>query len=179
MKKVVYGVLLIAVFGLTACGNDKKETSSSSKVNELESRVKELESSSSSEADTQNRATEIVNKFKAEGLPVFDEEVATEEKLKESDYDLSSSSYFYYVTKDSIPDTLFSNLINVEVATDKENTEKIVNNNETRNKNAAGERASWVVKYAVNDKLNAVLTVGSAVSDEDFNKYKEVFESIK
>ncbi|ALS03062.1 hypothetical protein ATZ33_17260 [Enterococcus silesiacus] len=177
MKKIAIICIFSGLF-LVGCGDSNKDTkTANSKVDQLESRVKELESSSSTEKE--DTATEIVNTFKEKGLPVFDPQTTGQEKLNESDYDLSSSNYFYYAAKDSIPDTLFANLINVEVATDKENTEKIINNNETRNENAAGDRVSWLVRYVVNEKLNAVLTVGSAVSDEDFNKYKEVFEQIK
>lgn len=176
MKKVVYGVILIAVFGLTACGNDKKEASSSSKVEQLESRVKELESSSTEE-DTQNKATEIVNKFKAEGLPVFDEVETSKSELKDLDNGILSQLSFYVKEQDTSDGNNVGFLVNISVCKDTNSKDEIVANTETLNKNSDGGLLS--VKYTVNEKINAILKVGSAVSDEDFNKYKEEFESIK
>ncbi|EOL43342.1 hypothetical protein [Enterococcus caccae] len=71
---MVYGVLLIAVFGLTACENDKK--TAISKVEELKSRVKDLESSSSEETQSSK-----INKDK-----IFAEEQSELNKIIVSDF---------------------------------------------------------------------------------------------
>lgn len=177
MKKVVYGIILIAAFGLTACGNDKKETSSSSKVEQLESRVKELESSSSSEAVTQNKAAEIVNKFKTKGLPVFNEFETSKSELKELNNGIVSQLSFYFKNQDTTNEKDITNLVNLSICDDSKSKDEIVANTEVLNKNSGGGPMS--VKYVVNDSINGILKVGSAISDEDFNKYKEVFENIQ
>ncbi|MEI5991393.1 hypothetical protein A5881_002928 [Enterococcus termitis] len=178
MKKIIILSLLSGLI-LVGCGSNsgKKETSES-KVDQLESRVKELEVLSSSEKEKENKATEIVNTFKEKGLPVFDEVETSKSELSGYDAQMESLVSFGYKPKDEIKEGDMSNVIIIQVCKNAEEMQKIISGNDDRNKNSADD-PSWVVKYAVNDKLNTVLTIGSAVSDDDFTKYKEVFESIK
>lgn len=84
MKKVVYGVILIAVFGLTACGNDKKEMSSSSKV-EQSTKLSTKESSkstSSTSVESSSETPQSTAVIQATQLP--ESEVSIEETVPSS-----------------------------------------------------------------------------------------------
>lgn len=177
MKKIIILSLLSGLF-LVGCGSnsDKKQTSAS-KVDQLESRVKELESSSNTEKEKENKAIEIVNTFKEKGLPVFDEFETSDSELKKLDSGISSQSSFYSKQQENSSESDITHLINISICEDSKAKDQIIANTETLNKNSNGGPMS--VKYVVNDSINGILKVGSSISDEDFNKYKEVFESIK
>ena len=180
MKKTIVGLAILSVMLFTGCSNDskKKNETDDSKVEQLESRVKELENTSSSEKTESDKASEIVKAFKSKGLPVFNEKNSSSEILNENDW-VSSVSFQYKPEKELNEDELVANTISFVIANDSSGIKQVVENNDTRNSNATEDYSSWKVKTATNEKINAVLTVGSAISDEDFNKYKEVFESIK
>lgn len=188
MKKVIYGVLLIAVFGLTACGNDKNETTASSKVDQLESRVKELESSSSSEAATKEDEDAVLADIKSD----------TNKKIAKAFFDAGLEMY---VNKDiglgvteidtenfaaflePIPETGLSFFIkNVNTGNgyilqvynypDNEQMASSVNSLES-------DEYSVPNRIAKNDRIHSFITASEEMSESDFNKYKEVFEKIQ
>ncbi|WP_430598335.1 hypothetical protein [Enterococcus sp. AZ177] len=95
MKKVVYGFIFIAVFGLTACGNDKKETSSSSKVEQSESRVKNSESSSSAEVEESSKKEVKVSGTSHEKTVIVSENIDPAEYVDGNKNNGLQSSDFY------------------------------------------------------------------------------------
>jgi len=186
MKKVVYGVILIAVFGLTACGNDKKETSSSSKVEQLESRVKELESSLSSDVDQSDRSKDevlseiksdtnkkIVSAFIDKGLKVYNNGTVAVLETENTSNDIQEYDPTYtmnFAEQNDNPNLYF--------------TVTIFDSSEDLN-SAYDLKSSEEYDYFLskNDHINSLL-IGEVVKKSDesetlFNKYKEVFESIQ
>ena len=188
MRKVIYGVLLIAVFGLTACGNDNKETTASSKVEQLESRVKELESSSSSEAPTKEDEEAVLADIKSD----------TNRKIAEAFFDAGLEMYVNKdiglgVTEidtindaaylDPIPETGLS-FYTEKVDTGLEYIIWIFTYPDETQMNAAidnFENAEYSTPKRIdkNIHINSFITSSEEMSEADFNKYKEVFENIK
>lgn len=181
MKKVIYGVLSVAVFGLTACDNDKKETFSSSKVELLESRVKELESSSGSEAlskeDEDNIFAEvqsstnkkIVSAFLDNNLVMYNNESIGISETIDDPYDPNGfesyeSGMTFYAEKNDIVLSVytFANADAMKSAIElREQDENI--------------------SLSKNEKIGSILFGYPTTNSEKdlFNKYKEVFESIQ
>lgn len=190
MKKVIYGVLLIAVFGLTACGNDKKETTASSKVEQLESRVKELESSSSSEAPTKEDEEAVLTDIKSD----------TNKKIAKAFFDAGLEMYVnkndglgvletdtatFAAFLDPIPETGLSFYIKdddsgneyeyVLQAYNYPNTDQM----NTAIDNFKNDENFVPSRIASNSHINSFINASEEMSEADFNKYKEVFEKIQ
>ncbi|MBO0438982.1 hypothetical protein [Candidatus Enterococcus ikei] len=192
MKKVVYGVLLIAVFGLTACGNDKKETSSSSKVEQLESRVKELESSSTKASEMSKQDEEkilsdmtsetnkkIAKAFMSHNLKMDYQDGLTSYEYLPNSYDLENSqtkfiSQFGF-NAEELADGGGIGIETYQSIEDLKNGEKYLK-----------ESSSSPLYMATNDKILSLMytyqpkdSANKTKMDEEFNKYKEVFEKIQ
>ena len=116
--------------------------------------------------------------FKSKGLPVFDETPTSQEKLKELGNGVTSQFNFTTTKATASETSTVENLIIISICKNSESKDELVQNTEMLNKNA-GNDSVLSVRLVVNNNINGVLKVGSAISDEDFNKYKEVFESIK
>lgn len=190
MKKVVYGAILIAVFGLTACGNDKKETSSSSKVEQLESRVKELESSSSVEEPKQDKE-KILSSLTSD----TNKKIAEAFLDKDLDFKIESGSDSYEYIPDSYnadnnPTHALSkltfdtgNLIGVSSI----GIETYKSKDDLKNGENYLQEESYGDLYIVKNEniLSLMYTYKPNDSkekeqmDQEFNKYKEVFENIQ
>lgn len=189
MKKVIYGVLFIAVFGLTACGNDKKETTASSKVEQLESRVKELESSSSSSekeiegAQADRSDDEILSELNSEtnkkivkafldaGLTMYNYSYVGVSEMLELPEDaqrpIYESGISFYIEKGTD---------GVILAVENYPDEQLMSEGADYASNSID--APTVVK---NSNINSIL-YGLPKTDSEkelFNKYKETFENIK
>ncbi|MGM0217627.1 hypothetical protein [Enterococcus sp. AZ126] len=186
MKKVIYGVLLISVFGLTACGNNEKETSSSSKVEQLESRVKDLESSSSSDDKHIDRTKDeilseiksdankkIVSAFIDNGLNVYNNGTVAVLETENTSNDIPEYSPVYtmnFAEQNNDPNlyftiSIFGSLEDLNSAYDLKSSEE------------------YDYYLSKNDHINALM-IGEAVKKSDeteniFNKYKKVFEQIQ
>lgn len=188
MKKVIYGVLLVAVFGLTACGNDKKETTASSKVEQLESRVKELESSSSSEAPTKEDEDAVLADIKSD----------TNKKIAQAFFDAGLEMYVNTSIglgiheMDTATDAAYLNPIpekGLSFYTEKVDTglEYIIwiftypdeNQMNTAIDNFNNDENFEQGRLASNSHINSFITADMSMSEAEFNKYKEVFESIQ
>lgn len=182
MKKVVYGVLLIAVFGLTACGNDKKETSSSSKVEQLESRVKELESSSSLEEPKENKEKilssltsdtnkKITKAFLDSGLEVKKQDaVDSIEHLPTPSDEVNNQNRF--ISQMGLQTAALDNT-RIDISTYE--TIEDLNNAEVYYSETYGD-----VLLAKNENiLSLMFSYKGEETENIFNKYKEVFEQIK
>lgn len=192
MKKVVYGVLLIAVFGLTACGNDKKETSSSSKVEQLESRVKELESSTveSAEAPKQDKEEILADMTSDTNKKIvgafLDKNLTLEPQNGTKKYEYIPESYeaennpTHSVSQLSFITEKLKSVGGIGIETyksieDLKNGEKYL------------EGESYGPLYmATNDKILSLMyayqpedSEGQTKMDKEFAKYKEVFEKIE
>ncbi|OTN83674.1 hypothetical protein A5819_003101 [Enterococcus sp. 7E2_DIV0204] len=192
MKKVVYGVLLIAVFGLTACGNDKKETTSSSKVEQLESRVKELESSSSSETkenkqDKEEILSDMTSDTNKKIVGAFlDKNLTLEPQNGTKTYEYIPESYeaennpTHSISQMGFDTGNLEGVSGIGIETyqsieDLKNGEKYLQ-----------EVSSGPLYMATNDKILSLMytyqpkdSTGKAKMDEEFAKYKEVFEKIE
>ncbi|MDA9472630.1 hypothetical protein [Enterococcus sp. 5H] len=188
MKKVIYGVLLIAVFGLTACGNDKKETTASSKVEQLESRVKELESSSSSEAPTKEDEDAVLADIKSDtnkkiaqaffdaGLEMYVNKdiglgVTEIDTINDAAYldPIPETGLSFYTEK---VDSGFEYIIKIYTYPDEAQMNMAIDNFEN------GEY-SVPQRVARNSHINSFITADMSMSEADFNKYKDVFEKIQ
>lgn len=185
MKKVVYGVLMIAVFGLTACGNDKKETSSSSKVEQLESRIKDLESSSSAEVEESKKVKEemlvnlksetnkkITKAFLDAGLEIEKQDaVDSIENIPSQAEEVDSQDN--YVSQLGFQTTASDNAKKITI-----NTYKTIEDlNEAEIYYIEAYRDLLLVK---NESILSIMF--SYKNDETvdiFNKYKEIFEKIQ
>lgn len=173
MKKVVYGVLLVAVFGLAACGNDKKENSSSSKVEQLESRVKELESSSSAEEPKQDK-----EKILSSLMSDTNKKIA--EAFLDNDLDMfnnenkgvfEAEDHTMYFSEEKTNPTLYFTVSNYD---------SLESLNSAYEQKKEENHELYITK---NDNLFSLMiaenTSGSMNSEQIFNKYKKVFEKIQ
>ncbi|GGD03801.1 hypothetical protein [Enterococcus wangshanyuanii] len=193
MKKVVYGVLLITIFGLAACGNGKKETSSSSKVDQLESRVKNLESSSSAEVEEskQDREEMLVNlksetnkkiasTFLDNNLGMYNAQTDGPSEMQPVPEDnptnrpVYSSGMSFYVE-----DTEDSFIVYVENYTSVEEVDaanKFLTENAVDQPLMSDNNSTFSIMYAY-PRISSKST--KEKDEKDFNKYKEVFENIQ
>ncbi|MBO0475182.1 hypothetical protein JZO86_15970 [Enterococcus ureasiticus] len=193
MKKVVYGVLLIAVFGLTACGNDKKETSSSSKVEQLESRVKELESSTTetSEKSKQDKKTvtssltaddnkKIAETFTESGLKMYNSQTdgpAEMQPVQPKDHTnrpIYKSGMSFYV--DDSEDSFIVYVENYTSLGELDAAKKFLIDNAVDQPLVSENNSIFSIMYAyprIASKSN------KENDDKEFAKYKEVFEKIQ
>ncbi|MFK4568373.1 hypothetical protein [Enterococcus sp. UD-01] len=190
MKKVVYGFILISVFGLTACGNDKKETTSSSKVEQLESRVKELESSSSVEEPKQDKEkilsslTSDINKKIVEAFLDNDLKIDYPENMDSleyfpNEYDIENSPT-KFISKMSFNTGNLIGVDSIGIET-YESSEDLMN----AEKNLQDESSADLYMSTNTKILSLMYTYKPNDSkekeqmDQEFNKYKEVFEKIE
>lgn len=193
MKKVVYGFILIAVFGLTACRNDKKETSSSSIVEQLESRVKDLESSSSAEVEESKQGKEeilvnlksdtnkkIAGAFFDNKLEMYNAQTDGPSEMQPVPEDnptnrpVYSSGMSFYVE-----DTEDSFIVYVENYTSVEEVDtanKFLTENAVDQPLVSDNNSTFSIMYAY-PRISSKST--KEKDEKDFNKYKEVFENIK
>ncbi|WP_430597292.1 hypothetical protein [Enterococcus sp. AZ177] len=185
MKKVVYGFIFIAVFGLTACGNDKKETSSSSKVEQSESRVKNAESSSSAEVEESKQDKEemlvnlksetnkkIIKAFLDASLEIEKQDaVDSIENIPSQAEEVNSQDN--YVSQLGFQTSASENAKNITINTYK-NIEDL-NEAEMYYIETYGELL--IVKNE--SILSIMLSYKNDETVDIFNKYKEVFEKIQ
>lgn len=190
MKKIIFGLVLLSMFSLSACGNnEKKETSSSSKVEQLESRVKELESSSSSSSEKENASQadrskdeilselksdtnkKIVSAFLDAGLKPYNYSYEGVSEMLELPSDVQRPIYesglSFYIEKGTD---------GVILATENYPDEQSMN--EAADYFSKSVDTPTVVK---NNTLHSILYGSPSTNSEKelFNKYKDVFENIK
>lgn len=173
MKKVIYGVLLVAVFGLTACGNDKKETTASSKVEELESRIKELESSSSEETPTKGNEEAVLADLKSDTnrkivKAFLEHDLSMYNNNKIGVFEADDTTMYFSEQNDA---TLYFTVSHFDSLDS-------LNNAYEEKKN--GEYELFIAK---NDSILALMiaeaTPKSTESEKEFDKYKTAFENIQ
>lgn len=182
MKKIIFLSLLSGLF-LVGCGsNNDKKVSSDSKVDQLESSVKKLESSSSSEVKQINeKNTSIISSLSS------DINKKTAEAFLDNDlkmYNLSENfidqenwtndspipaSELIFVVKDKSEEVKdYINIVNYE------NYDQI-----SEGKLFYENSLTYKINIVENDSIKSILYASSEMDQNVFNKYKEVFETIK
>lgn len=187
MKKIIFGLVLLSMFSLSACGNnEKKEASSSSKVEQLESRVKELESSSSSEVTTKDDENKILSELKSEtnkkivsaflddGLKMYvNGDLGVHELDPSSELDslnpAPESGQTFYIKNVS---SGFEYIISTYNYTDSSKMDSAVDNLKMNEFSVPG-------RIAINRNINSFMRAEEQMDEKDFDKYKNVFENIK
>ncbi|MBO0439581.1 hypothetical protein [Candidatus Enterococcus ikei] len=191
MKKIIIFSLFSGLF-LAGCGfnNDKKE-SSDSKVDQLESRVKELESSSSSEKDSTQNEEQILSNMKSDtNKKIVKAFLDAHLSLEKSD---GSNSFEYFPNESDIENspTQFISQMNFTThiieGVSGIGIEPYKSEEELTNGEKYLQEESYSPLYMATNKniLSLMYTYqpkdskGQKKLDEEFNKYKEVFESIE
>ena len=186
MKKTIVGIVILSVMLFTGCSKEeKKETTLETKVEKLESEVKELKTETSSSAEGQIDKTdeEILNSIKYEqnkkilkafldsDLKVYNgNAVGVSESEGSSNDDGSNKTLnVMYFQSDNKEPQIYFNIYNFD------NLEKL---NTFYKELETGEFEYLLAK---NEHALSVMSVEKTDSStqETFNKYKEVFESIK
>lgn len=173
MKKIVILSFLSGLF-LVGCGsNNEKSKSADSKVEQLESRVKELESSSSSEAPNKEDEEDVLANLKSDtnrniAKAFFDNNLPIYNDNKKGVFEAEDNTMYF---SEQIDSTLYFTISHFD------SLESLNNAYEEK------KDGKYDFFLAKNDTILTIMTAEatpkSPDSEKNFNKYKEVFESIK
>lgn len=173
MKKIVILSLLSGLFLVGCVSNNEKKESSDNKVDQLESRVKELESSSSSEAPNKSDEEDVLTNLKSDNnrniaKAFFDSNLPFYNDNKKGAFEADDGTMYF---SEQIDSSLYFTISHFESI-------ESLNNAYEEKKN--GEYDFFLAKNdAILTLMVAEATPKSPESENDFNKYKEVFETIK
>ncbi|MEI5994776.1 hypothetical protein [Candidatus Enterococcus mansonii] len=182
MKKIIIFSLLSGLF-LVGCGsNSEKKETSDSKVDQLETRVKDLESSSSSEAkESKQDKTSVTSSLSSD----INKKIA--EAFLNNDLKMYNSSENFFDQENWTNDSPIPESELVFVVKDKsEEVKDYINIVNYQNDDQISEskifyesNLTYKVNVSENKNIKSLLYASTEMDQDVFNKYKKVFENIK